>query len=127
MKLADPRYTILHKCAHGGCRESSFSAYDNRRDYRAGSKRWASKPWYCYRHSAPNEVLSPTNRVREEVIEAKYGEHSGIDKLLFWHGNCPTSGCTHGLGWRARADDFPVGTKIKIRAEVVLPDNKDEH
>jgi len=107
------KWTSTLKCAHEGCSEYARYEYDTRSEYLEASKRRVSRPaWTCIRHTNPEELLSPTNlETTFESIstEKSYGK--------FWGSN----GFVHGNGYKAYADDFPVGTKLIVTARIVLP------
>ncbi|PXW76007.1 hypothetical protein C7451_106171 [Blastomonas natatoria] len=108
-------WTLIFNCGHEGCTERATYRYPTRRDLVSSyeSKNYSNGRWRCVRHTRPNEVLGIDNLAtcHETVLEERsYGK--------FW-GN---SGFIHGPGFKAFADDFPPGTKIIVRAEVVLPD-----
>jgi hypothetical protein len=118
-------YTGRFPCGEPGCREVAFFVYDLKRDYTDAQRRYSETPWRCIRHSRPDEVLSVGNRVRETVLTASKLIRGGRPLSgLFWlaAGSTSGSGFTSGPGFKAFASDFPEGTQIRIRVEVVLPD-----
>jgi hypothetical protein len=82
-------------CAHAGCHEFARYEYSTRRE----------------------KVLSPTNTRRvTEVTATRDPDRS----RSFW-GLPLGNGFAHGLGWKAWADDFPAGTRIRVTVDVLPP------
>ncbi|QVJ07682.1 hypothetical protein L7H23_01335 [Sphingopyxis sp. BSN-002] len=110
--MARREYPLRLPCAHKGCKEQSNWVYPTRRDLMESFelKHYSNGRWRCIRHINPEQVLSLSNLVtRAEVVsEEKHG------KLFFgsW-------GFVSGLGFKVFADDFPAGTKLIVRAEIV--------
>ena len=112
------QHVLNIKCNHEGCGEWAHYHYDTKKEYTEGYQRH-NKTYKCTRHSNPNEVLSQTDNLKIEKIltngkSKKYPEL----KSLFWDTG---SAFAFGNGWKAFANDFPEGTKIKITAEIILP------
>lgn len=105
-------YYSRFNCAADGCNEYSRFADVTRKDQEQTYRNYGNGKWRCVRHSREEEVLSVSNHLRifEIASEAK---SSGI----YW-GNM---GFTHGPGFKAFAEDFPVGTVLKVTAEIILP------
>lgn len=103
--------SLRKTCTEPGCKEFGLYTDLTREAY----NRLARQPWACVRHTRPDENLSLTNRKRETVYENRQ-----IDGLgLFWNGS---SGFMHGPGFKAFAEDFPAGAKIRVTAEVISDD-----
>lgn len=110
-----PKKIVRAECGHPGCKEIARLEADNREDARRLCQKYGNGQWRCVRHSQPNEVLSLANS--HIVFEAASKRVvPGCDDL-FW-GN---SGFVHGPGFKAFADDFPPGTRIRITAEILPP------
>lgn len=101
------------KCGHEGCAEIAFYAPHNRKEYADLDRMYGNGRWRCTRHTQPNEVLGPEDRIKTFEIESRQ-EPYGL-----YFGNF---GFLSGPGFKVWAKDFPVGTKIKVTAEVILPD-----
>jgi hypothetical protein len=99
--------SLRKECASPGCKK--FGQYTELTA--DGYKRLAQETWYCVRHTHPEEVLSPSNIRREKILENVQLPHG-----RYWQGS---SGFMYGPGFKAYADDFPVGTKIRVIAEVI--------
>lgn len=110
-------YTIRLVCAHEGCRETTFTVADTRREEAEVRARYRANPYRCYRHSKPNEVLSAANSELSAVVTAQPRE--GLPGRMFWDGG---SGLISGPGFRAIADDFPPGTRLIVTARIELPE-----
>lgn len=108
------------KCAHEGCKEVGWFRFDTRREYTEWYKRRGNKPWLCVRHTRPDDVLSAENLKRETVLISEKSKNYPHLPDLFWGGS---SVFCYGDGFKAYARDFPEGTKLKITAEIILPDN----
>jgi hypothetical protein len=103
-------------CAHAGCHEFARYEYSTRREMDT-SQRATKGEWRCVRHYKPDEVLSPTNTRRvTEVTATRDPDRS----RSFW-GLPLGNGFAHGLGWKAWADDFPAGTRIRVTVDVLPP------
>lgn len=103
------RVTVNVRCAT--CGATSFYEYKSQKEMRASTAHHA--PWYCVRCAIPDRVLTP-ERLRVELTsepsrEESYGK--------FWG----SSGVFIAKGYYAAANDFPVGSVVKITCEVVLP------
>ena len=115
------------QCAHEGCGEVSLWTFDNRAEQTRHFQRVTE--WRCARHSKPDEVLSLERRIIQFTCppsETGYTE-VGFDRRrvatgVYW-GN---TGFLSGPGFRAWTDDFPVGTRIRVTAEVILPVSIDD-
>jgi hypothetical protein len=126
-------YTTRLYCAEPGCRETGFSESSTRRE-EAETLEWYRKhPYRCYRHSAPDEVLSVTNLETIAVLTAqehRYTDRRGQERVspgLYW-GISPekaTNGSVSGPGFRAICNDFPAGTRLIVTARIELPDTPD--
>lgn len=85
-------------------------------DTKAEELRRRQKPWYCTRHTRPEEVLTESNAVREHVLEVyemsygKFWRAAGTDQS--------GSGFTYGPGFKAFADDFATGTRLIVTARI---------
>lgn len=112
------QHVLNLKCNHEGCSEFAHYNYNTKKEYAEGFKRH-NKNYKCVRHSAPNEVLNSTDNLKTEkiLINGKSKKHPNLDGL-FWDSG---SSFSFGNGWKAFANDFPEGTKIKVTAEIILP------
>jgi hypothetical protein len=75
--------------------------------------RYGDGKWRCVRHSQTEEVLTPQNRKR--VTEIVSREESTGRYFGHW-------GFLKGLGYKVFADDLPPGTRLRVTAEVTLPE-----
>lgn len=120
--MARRGYTRTRRCAEEGCRETSLTHYEYKRDYAEAVRREAGQqPWKCSRHAKPEEVLSPTNLEVTYVSEPSWdqlSDHTGQLIGRYWG----RSGYVYGPGFRAWAKDFPAGTQLVITARAVLPE-----
>lgn len=124
--MGSRRYTTQLRCAEEGCVEGSFFESSSRRDQQESLAHYAKHPYRCYRHSAPNEVLSEANPATTktlEVTEKFYKGYYGLQSLgVFWDG---TNGLVSGPGFRAIAKDFPVGTRLVVTARIEIAEEQD--
>ena len=104
--------SIRKQCEEPGCAEYGYYTDLTREGY----ARLARQEWRCVRHTRPEEVLSAENPRREVVYE-----NVQLDCGLFWQGR---SGFVYGPGFKAYSEDFPVGTKIRVIAEIVPAEGK---
>lgn len=110
--------TLTCHCGHDGCKERATFRYSSRREMMSSlaANNYTNGRWRCTRHARPSEVLGVgnTSTRHELIVEQKlYGRFFGPFGFVF------------GPGFRAFASDFPPGTKIIVRAEVVFPDSID--
>lgn len=111
-------YPLRFKCSDSECREFSYSEASTARDRDSGYE-WQKKfPYACWRHRAPEEVLSTGMRETSKTITV--GNCDGKYGFLTWEGG--GSGLVSGPGFRADAEDFPAGTKLTIIARIELPE-----
>ncbi len=107
------------QCAEPGCAERTLREFSNQREYVEHYKR--TPEWRCLRHSMQSRVLSPTNTKTEWISEPALPSQRFPDlprTMLFWG----SLGLMTDRAYFAAADDFPEGTRIKVTAEVILPD-----
>lgn len=114
------RYPLRFKCLDPECREFSYSEADTARE-RDSAYEWQKKfPYACWRHRAPNEVLSMEMRETSKTITA--GNCDGKYGFLTWEGG--GSGLVSGPGFRAHAEDFPAGTTLTVTTRINLPNEE---
>lgn len=117
--MARREWTYRHQCKHAGCREFGFYRFDTRADLVNYQKRNAGKDWFCNRHSEPESILSRSNpkTIDEQlVLESSSGKFFGKEK--------PAWGFLSGNGYKVWAEDFPVGTILRVTAEIILPEEE---
>lgn len=105
----------LH-CSVAGCQEWSFREYDNRRDYLKGEAR--DREWKCQRHTG---ILLLPEFTSGEWISDPNGPskaYPDIPRTTLFFGH---SGLVFAGPMKAYAKDFPVGTRIRITMEAILP------
>jgi hypothetical protein len=107
------------RCATQPCGEVAYWEFDNQRDYVAHAKRVTE--WRCLRHEHPGKVLGLNNLKTEWLSDPALPSerYPNIDRADLFFGG---SGFLHGDGYNAYASDFPVGTRIRVTAEVLLPE-----
>lgn len=121
---------VTIRCAQDGCPDSAFYEVRTVKEDRELRQR----PWYCQRHSKPNEVLGTENTTLTVVLESyeKVSQVATWDRQRggmfkdhrYWRreGTVESgSGFTHGPGFKAFANDFPAGTKIVIDVRLEIP------
>ncbi len=108
--------TAIARCQFPGCKEIAHYVFENQKEYREHN---ASRAEYlCTRHTDPESVLSKESPKRVGVlmtVKKPYGSFWETDGKV-------TSGFVYGQGFKAYAEDFPEGTKLKITAEIEIPD-----
>lgn len=115
------KYFHTARCSEEGCKEFSRYEYRTKKERKEHHERLQIRPWRCVRHDSPDSVLRKDNLVREfELINGKSIKYPDLQGL-FWLGGTLESGFTYGYDWKAFANDFPPGTKIRGRIEVILP------
>lgn len=109
-------------CQHAGCKESGWYEFDTQREYREYLERRRGKPWFCTRHTRPDEVLSSDNPECTTVLVATElsSDLTGNPLGRFWiaEGLTTGSGFTYGPGFKAYAEDFPEGTRLVVTARI---------
>lgn len=125
------KHTMTRRCAHKGCREFTFSEYDNKTDLNEAYQRYSGVPWYCNRHDPDGENLQPTSTPRHivDVYVSEESEYENLKGRGFWRKNDAAkvgSGFIYGDGWNAYGEDFPLGTKIVVETivKVILPEKR---
>ena len=113
------RVYLRYVCKHDGCNNRADFCYDSNRElfdsyeYRRYGDSTKDK-WACVEHSDIARVLSPqklrTVWVSQPVREEACGKF------------CGSEGVITGEGFYFEADEFPVGTVLRVTAEVILPE-----
>lgn len=114
--MARREYTHSPECVYEGCTERANYYFSRRDEQQREIKRLRDRGgWRCVRHTRPDEVLSAQVPAREVVLES-YEETYG----RFWRreGGEGGSGFQYGPGFKAYAEDFPVGTRLIVSARV---------
>lgn len=78
------------------------------------SPRSRREPWTCFRHAHPDQMLSPSNRDIVKMLMVTRRDDCGDHH--FFDGQ---HGIVTGPGFRAVADDWPVGTKLVVAVRVL--------
>lgn len=109
------KWPLRVPCTHPGCTDVARYEYDTRRDLEASWELKNRATYKCSRHSNTARVLSMQN-LRTEWISAPnrqepYGRFIGSSGVLIGH------------GYYMEAKDFPVGARLKITCEVLLPED----
>ena len=102
------KYTKSTKCSYDGCKDFGVQSFRTKSEMRA-----YKRPFWCARHRNPETILTATKKRIESVLiskETKVG--------IYWDG---VFGLKSGHGWKAFAEDFPEGTKLKITVEIETP------
>lgn len=119
--MAARRHPLTVNCAHDGCEKQSrwtYSSYKemvNSFEFRHYAK---GKNWFCVRHNPRHTVLTPDFVVSHWISEPSNTSDGCAATDRFFG----SSGLIYGPGFYADAKDFPVGTRIKVTAEVILPE-----
>ena len=141
-------YTSTVRCAETGCGETTFYVYETRREEAEGFASRKRYPWKCIRHRKPEELLGVDNPRREltfvvamrpweyyEQDKAEYERELARNRYTrrkpprefwdkpFWLGEDGRwQSSLWGEGFRAIAEDLPVGTKLRLVVEVEVDD-----
>lgn len=113
--MARRKWTIRLQCKDPNCKEWTFYEYDTRREMVESYSFRHRNEWTCVRHSHVDDVL--TQERTKVVWESAPSRQEGFG-TFFGKG----SGLIIGTGYYAEAKDFPVGTKIRITVEAILPE-----
>ena len=112
------KYAVRAECGEPGCREVAHYEADTRKEQRQLYEKYGNKQWRCIRHSRPLENLSLENpKTVSESASTELFSERGESLGLYWN----KFGFMSGPGFRAWAKDFPVGTTIRVTAEIILP------
>lgn len=116
--MSKRRWPLRAPCRYPGCGERSNFEFDTQRDLNDYIRRYPS--WTCVRHTNAEEVLAADNPERTAVLVAT---DRNIQGWLFWvpEGGVSGSQFSHGPGYKAFANDFPVGTRLIVTARIELP------
>ena len=107
-------YTLRCQCTEPGCKEVAIYYYGTRKELSESTALKYRSEYKCVRHTKGSGVIMPDNRKTEWFSEPSRQESYG----RFFGGH----GVIIGNGYYASANDFPVGTRIKVTCEAILPD-----
>lgn len=111
--------SISAKCKEPGCEKWAHFEYGTRQEAKEGFD--YRQKWRCVRHNSKDKLLSPEKLSIEWTSEPS--EKSDKVDGKYWG----IRGMLSGDGFLAYADDFPEGTQIKVRVDVILPEAKQPH
>lgn len=105
------------RCSVADCGECGLFNFENRAEY--DNHCATRKEWKCVRHTDPESVLSETNQkiVWTSEPSGRSASYPNLTEPFFG-----SSGFIYGNGYKAYACDFPVGTRIRVTAEVLPPE-----
>lgn len=106
---------LTANCTYPGCTEFSRYQYDTKKEMLNSFTHKHLKTYTCLRHSKLHHVLTLDQLKVEWVSESSTEKYNRK-----YFGN---SGLITSTGYYADANDFPIGTKIKITCEVILPES----
>ena len=110
--------TVSVQCGHKGCKEWAHYEADNKKNESRLYAKYGGGKYRCNRHTRMEEILSTENLKTEKTyISGKSKTYPEL-KELYWTGGC---GVAYGPGFKAYAGDFPIGTKIIVTAELIIP------
>lgn len=113
--MARRKSRLQLSCEEPGCKEFSFWEFGSDRAMFESDEYQRHKikrqKFFCIKHEDRDRVLSPTRLrvewVSDPVREEPYGKFFGNHGVII------------GTGYYAQAEDFPVGTRVKITAEII--------
>lgn len=106
------------KCEEPTCHDYARYEYDNQREYAEAVRR--NRKYRCSRHALGRTVLSPTTLRSEWISEPSKPLKDYPSDPYRSFGSC---GVLIGPNYYAEGRDFPIGTRIKITVEVLLPES----
>ncbi len=113
------KYHYRRICTREGCRDYTTTAFASQREYADYCKK--AKDWACIRHRNVGEILSHKNNKTIQVLYCRLKrEHKYWQKEENSETDNMQSGFQYGNGYKAFAEDFPVGTKLTITAKISL-------
>lgn len=101
------------KCTEPGCTEVARYSYETKRDMVDSFERRHAPKWKCSTHSNPTRNVTMAQKFVEWTSQPSRQESHG----RYW-GN---SGILIHGAFYAKAEDFPVGTTIRITCEAFPP------
>lgn len=104
------------QCSAQGCPDFTLYSYSSRREYTEACEK--NRPWACCLHNHPKRVLSPSCLKVEWVSPPSARSEEDPTKELYFG----SSGVLIDRAYYAEASHFPPGTRIKVTAEVLLPE-----
>lgn len=107
------KWTEVCKCGHHGCGEVYVFEYPSYKIFCRNVPR--KTPWICSKHRDLEALIceaSKSKTIEMEVYAEPYGK--------FW--SQIKNGFASGPGFRAFAEDFPVGTKLIVTATAIYPE-----
>lgn len=110
-------------CQHPGCTERTLywlPTRDERRALKKSGRQWSGETWLCKRHVSPEQLLTPAQPLQTRVLHV-FEQPTGHYFHKTEDGSDTGCGISNGPGFRAIADDLPVGSRIVITAKLVLP------
>lgn len=129
--MARREYYHTPQCVHEGCTKRAYYVFSTRADQRAEMESLHRRGgWRCTRHTKPDEVLMPSNSLREQVLVSveRFSEPWRAGRRVsigyFWAPEGSEnggSGFVFGPGFKAYTEDFPPGTRLIVSARVELP------
>ena len=119
------RQSILTlRCAHEGCAEEARYSFASQREHRDS---WEYKtyvvkgiPYHCVKHG-PDKIILSLDTLKSEWVSPPtrpLEAHPHLD----WRG-FGSRGVIIGDGFYAAGKEFPVGTRLKVTAEIILPES----
>lgn len=112
------RWPYRYECTYPGCTEHAHHEFRSMAELKLQLKWQPRETWRCVRHTNIDETLSTSNPIRVQELtnfEEPHGKFWGVTKAQ--------SGFSHGPGFKAFAEDFPAGTKLRVTAELILPED----
>ena len=109
---------LLCPCTEPGCTDVARYSYASLRELNESFELLHRATRKCVRHTKGRSVLSPANTrsewTSEPLAEKSYGKFIGGQGVII------------GPGHYVEAKDFPVGTRVRITCEVLLPEQPDQ-
>lgn len=115
--MARREYLYSTKCRHTGCKEYERYMFNTLREYDKYAVKRTHNPYFCARHSKPEEVLSleqPVRTVTYTVQPDKFGQH-----WFYGHGAEVTRLGGGFDRYQVYAADFEPGTQVWVTVEVI--------
>lgn len=106
-------WRLTVKCTEPGCSEVARYSYETRKDMASSYEQRNASTWKCVTHSNPSRNLSMDRKFVEWTSQPSRETDSG----RYWE----NSGVLIDRAYYAKAADFPVGTRIRITCEAIVP------
>jgi hypothetical protein len=119
------RHYSRFECGFSGCSEIANYESATRSEQTKLYQMYGQGRWRCTRHSQPDTVLGASNPRRSYDVACSEHFYESRSTGKYWGAGSGASGFVYGPGFRAFAKDFPIGTVLRVTAEIIFPATPD--